>query len=97
MTGTASPAPGVNPAAVQGKIIYYLDAQPPATPGQSGIPSGGEFAITSETSHTFTNVPTGAHTFYVQLVDNNGNVLTPPATAQIQTFQIQFTGGFGQQ
>ncbi len=96
-TGTASPAPGASSAAAQGKIIYYMDVTPPSTPGQSGSPASGNFHVTNATSFTFTDVPIGIHTFYVQLVDNNGNVLSTPAMAQIQTFQIQFTGGFGQQ
>ena len=90
----ASPTPG---GEIQGRIIYYLDVEPPTTPGQPATTAEGTFQISDSTSFTWENVPTGTHVFYVQLVDENNMPLSEPVVAQSQIFVIEFTGGLGMQ
>ncbi|QNT75385.1 hypothetical protein [Dehalogenimonas etheniformans] len=40
-------------------FIFYLDVQPPTTPGQPSIPPFGVWAHVSGTTYTFTGVAAG--------------------------------------
>ncbi|MBI3930705.1 MAG: hypothetical protein HY325_01635, partial [Chloroflexi bacterium] len=77
------PKLGQSSAAGEGHIHYYLDAEPPVTPGQPAVSAPGTYAATPATSHTWENVKAGAHTFSVQLVNNNHTPLEPPVVAQV--------------
>jgi len=70
-------------AAGEGHIHYYLDAEPPTTPGQPAVSAPGTYAATPELSHTWQDVAPGSHTLAVQLVNNNHTPLEPPVVAQV--------------
>jgi outer membrane protein assembly factor BamB len=82
----------------EGHIHYFMDVQPPTTPGQPAIPPADSvWAATADTSYTFNNVPDGIHTFYVELVNNDHTPLEPPVVSQVQVYAITYTGGLGGQ
>jgi outer membrane protein assembly factor BamB len=88
---------GSTNVAGQGHIHYFLDVQPPTTQGQPAVTTAGTYAATAATSYTWTNVPTGIHTFYVELVNNDHTPLANPVIAQIQVYLITYSGGLGGQ
>ncbi len=68
----------------QGHAHYYLDVQPPTTPGQPAIPPAGSiWAPTASPMFFFDNVSAGTHTVYVQLVNNDHTPLSPNVQAQV--------------
>jgi plastocyanin len=67
----------------EGHIHYFLDVDPPTTPGQPAITAGGTYAATADTSYTWHNVGSGQHKFSVELVNNNHTPLVPPVVASI--------------
>jgi len=62
-----------------GHIIFYLDVTPPLKKGESALTSNGTYFVTSNTVHIWNNLPAGAHTFWVQLVNNDNTPLEPAA------------------
>ncbi len=64
----------------QGHIVYYMDVEPPIAAGQTALTGQGTFFSTTDTSHTWTNVPPGVHTFSAQLVTNIDTPLSLPPT-----------------
>ena len=68
----------------EGHIYYYMDVDPPTTPGDTAATDRGSHFATSDTSYTWTDVPQGTHTFAVQLVNNDHTVLDPAATDTIE-------------
>ena len=74
-----------------------MDVIPPSDPTKPAVPASGVWARVSGTTYTFTNVPTGLHTFYVQLVNNDHTPLAPNITYSIQVYVINYTGGLGGQ
>ena len=77
----------------EGHLRFFMDVQPPTGSTQ---PSG-TWADVAGTSYTFTNVPVGLHTFYVQLVTNDGKPLSANVVDKIQIYVITYTGGLGGQ
>lgn len=77
----------------EGHIHYYMDVDPPTTPGESAITEPGTYFATSDTSYTWTNVSAGTHTFSVQLVNNDHTVIDPAAT---DTIEVTVEGSEGQ-
>ena len=67
----------------EGHLVYYMDAQPPLEQGNSALTPEGTYAVTTETSRTWLNVPPGTHTFWVQLVNNDDTPLEPPAAVRV--------------
>ena len=65
-------------AANEGHAIYYLDANPPTTPGESAFTENGTYVESTATQYTWTNVQPGQHTFSLQLVNNDGTPLFGP-------------------
>lgn len=63
-----------------GHIIYYLDVTPPLKKGESALTAEGTYFITRETVHVWENLPAGAHTFAVQLVNNDNTPLEPASS-----------------
>ena len=61
----------------EGHIIFYLDVAPPLKKGESALTAEGTYFITTDTAHIWQNVPAGAHTFWVQLVNNDNTPLEP--------------------
>ncbi|MDD1646452.1 MAG: DUF4399 domain-containing protein, partial [Methanomicrobiales archaeon] len=70
----------------EGHVHYYMDVSPlPSDPAKPAIPADANavWAHEAATSHTFTNVPPGTHTFSVQLANNDHTPVTPLATASV--------------
>lgn len=70
-------------AAGEGHVHFYLDQDPPTTPGQPAVTAEGTYHATATTSHTWEDVPAGTHTFAVQLVNNDHTPLDPPVVAEV--------------
>ncbi|MDP3879001.1 MAG: DUF4399 domain-containing protein, partial [Dehalococcoidales bacterium] len=70
-------------AAGEGHVHYYLDAEPPVTPGQPAVTAPGTYAASAERSHTWQNVTPGSHTLAAQLVNNDHTPLEPPVVAEV--------------
>jgi hypothetical protein len=66
-----------------GHIVYYMDVAPPMVQDESALPAEGAYAESIDTSHTWTNVPPGEHTFWVQLVNSDGTPLQPPQAVRV--------------
>ncbi len=88
----------------EGHIHYYMNADPPTTPGAPAVSEPGTYAATPELSHTWQNVPAGTHTFAVQLVNNDHTPLEPPVTAimsvdvvadDVESVTIELSAQFG--
>ncbi|MFH1638813.1 MAG: hypothetical protein ABIB93_00615 [Chloroflexota bacterium] len=60
-----------------GKIIYYLDVDPPTTAGQSAKTATGSVVSTNRDS-SWESVSAGEHTFSAQLVNADETPLSPP-------------------
>jgi hypothetical protein len=67
----------------QGHIHYYLDVDPPTTPGAPAVTTAGTYKSTPEPFVVWENVPAGTHTFSTQLVNNNHTPLEPPVMAKV--------------
>jgi len=67
----------------EGHINYFMDVDPPITPGQPAVTAPGTYVATTDTSYTWPNVPAGNHTFSVELVNNDHTPLTPPVIASV--------------
>ena len=76
----------------QGHIHYFMDITPPTTPGQPAIPANGSWAHTAATSYTFNNVPSGQHTFSVELVNNDHTPLNPPVVTSVDVLVMAEIG-----
>ncbi len=63
-----------------GHIIYYMDTSVPTYYAHSAISKAGTYAISNETTHTWTGVSPGEHVFTVQLVYNDNTPLPIPVT-----------------
>lgn len=73
-------------AAVEGEghVHFYLDAEDiPTAPGEPAVTEEGTYHASATTSHTWTGVEPGEHTFGVQLVNNDHTPLEPPVTAEV--------------
>ena len=66
----------------EGHIIFYLDVTPPLKKGESALTAEGTYFITKDTVHVWENVPAGAHTFTVQLVNNDNTPLEPASAVR---------------
>ena len=85
--------PGGGPAFEDaGNIIYYMDLEPLTAPDvQANMTLSGEegaFAVSTNTSHTFTNVKPGTHTFSVELVHPDNTPFDPPAVDIIEMVAV---------
>ncbi len=76
-------APGQSGQAPFGHLVYYLDAIPPTTAGQSALTQPNTFITTTSKTHTWQNVTPGPHVFWVQLVTTTGTPLSPAVLANI--------------
>lgn len=74
---------GQQNVAGEGHIVYYKDVTPPMEQGKSALSADGTYAISTDTSHTWNNVPPGTHTFWVQLVNNDNTPLEPQAAVRV--------------
>jgi uncharacterized surface protein with fasciclin (FAS1) repeats len=64
----------------QGHLHFYRDVRVPTTPGQPAVIPNDTmlWALTANTTYTWTNLTPGAHNFSVQLVNNDHTPLSPP-------------------
>jgi hypothetical protein len=67
----------------QGHIIYYLDTAVPTYYAHSAFSKAGTFALSSERSFTWSNIPPGQHTFSAQLVNHDSTPLPAPVVASV--------------
>jgi hypothetical protein len=67
----------------EGHIVYYMDVMPPLEQGKNALTTDGTYAVSTETSHTWSNVPPGMHTFWVQLVNNDNTPIEPQAAVRV--------------
>ncbi len=68
----------------EGHLVYYLDVQPPTTPGKPALTAPGTYAVSTDTSYLWSSAFIGAHTLSVQLVNNDNTPLSLPVTASIK-------------
>ena len=66
-----------------GNIIYYMDTSVPTYYDHSATSKAGTYAVSGETSHTFSGVTPGEHTFSVQLVKANNTPLPVPVVDKL--------------
>ena len=71
----------------QGKFIYYMDVSVPVYYAHSVVSKAGTYAISKETTYTWTDVTPGEHKFSIQLVDKNNSPLPSPVFDSI-TIQV---------
>ncbi len=67
----------------EGHIHYYLNAEAPTTSGEPAVTEPGTYAVTTDLSYTWEDVPPGSHTLAVQLVNNDHTPLDPPVVAMV--------------
>ncbi|MFW6150969.1 MAG: plastocyanin/azurin family copper-binding protein [Chloroflexota bacterium] len=75
---------GEEPVAGEGHVHFYMDVEIPTSPGEPAVTGEGTYAVSTENSHTWTDVSPGQHTFSVQLVNNNHSPLEPPVVDSVQ-------------
>ena len=63
----------------EGHLHYYLDAVVPTNASAPAIPETGGYAISTNTSYTWEDVPSGEHNLSVQLVNNDHTPVIPLA------------------
>ncbi len=80
-------------AAGEGHIHYYMDVDPPTTPGQPAVTTEDTYAATADIYHTWADVSPGLHTFGVQLVNNDHTPLNDPVAAEVT---VTLSGDLGQ-
>lgn len=68
----------------EGHIHYFMDVNPPITPGKPATTAPGTYVATTDTSHVWNNVVGGKHTFSVELVNNDHTPLSPPVVAEVE-------------
>jgi hypothetical protein len=66
----------------KGHVIYYLDATAPLKLGTPATTAPGTFAVSTETSYTWSDVSPGQHTFTVELVNNDNTPLDQPVAVR---------------
>jgi hypothetical protein len=74
---------GEPPVEGEGHVHFYLDAEPPTTPGQPAVTEEGTYHAEATTEHTWEDVAPGTHTFSVQLVNNDHTPLEPAVVARV--------------
>ena len=80
-------------AAGEGHIHYYLDVDPPTTPGQPAVTADDTYAATIDIYHTWVDVSPGLHTLGAQLVNNDHTPLNDPVAAEVT---VTLSGDLGQ-
>jgi hypothetical protein len=76
---------GLAPESGEGHVHYYIDVDEiPTTPGQPAVTADETtYHAEATTSYTWQGVRPGAHTFGVQLVNNDHTPLEPPVTDEV--------------
>ena len=67
----------------EGHIIYYLNVQPPTTPGEPAVTAPGTYAASAAMSYVWTDMAEGVYTFSVELVNNDNTPLVPPVVSSV--------------
>jgi len=76
----------------EGHIHYFIDADPPTTPGKPAVTNPGTYAATSATSYTWYDIVAGSHKLSAELVNNDHTPLVPPV---VDSITVTVTGGGG--
>ncbi|HEX7475420.1 MAG TPA: cupredoxin domain-containing protein [Dehalococcoidales bacterium] len=76
----------------EGHIHYFMDVDPPTTPGQPAVTTPGTYVATADASYTWANVGGGQHKFSVELVNNDHTPLNPPVSQSISMLVIPEIG-----
>ncbi|HMA05654.1 MAG TPA: hypothetical protein VKO45_06980 [Methanomicrobiales archaeon] len=90
------PSYGQPAVAGEGHFHYYMDLPVPLVEKKVGVTPPGSFVPTTDTSHTFTNVPAGTHNFSVELATNDHSPFPQPIFATVTvtvTGQLPVTTG----
>jgi plastocyanin len=74
---------GQSNVAGEGHLHYFYDVTAPTTPNQPATTTPGTYVATTDTTHTWTNIPNGMHTFSVELVNNDHTPLNPPVVQSV--------------
>lgn len=74
---------GEDPVTGEGHIHYYMDVDVPTDQGEPAVTAEGTYAVSTEETHTWSNVTPGTHTFAVQLVANDHTPLEIPVVDQV--------------
>jgi plastocyanin len=72
----------------EGHIHYYIDVEPPTTPGELAVTEPGTYDGTIETSYTWEKVTEGTHTLAVQLVNNDHTPLEPAVVDEVAVMVV---------
>ena len=63
---TLVPSYGQDYVSGEGHLHYYMDLPVPVSDQRAAVTPPGRFVPTTDTSHTFVNVPAGSHNFSVE-------------------------------
>jgi hypothetical protein len=74
----------INDGSGQSHLHYYIDRAPSIIQGEPAISQPGTYFSTTATTHTWEHVPTGRHTFSVELVNADDTPHNPVVSDQIQ-------------
>jgi hypothetical protein len=74
---------GQNPTSGEGHVLYFMDVIPPTYPGTPATTDTGTYAATAATSYAWHNVPSGVHTFYIEMVNDDDTPLSPAVVATV--------------
>jgi hypothetical protein len=83
------PSYGQAYVAGEGHLHYYMDLPVPVTEERAPVTPLGRFVPSSDTSHTFANVPAGSHNFSVELANNDHSPFPQPI---FRTVTVRVTG-----
>jgi len=83
------PAYGQPYVAGEGHLHYFMDLPVPVTDQRVAVTPPGSFVPTTDTSHTFVNVPAGVHNFSVELANNDHSPFPYPI---FRTVTVRVTG-----
>ena len=77
------PGGGTPPTLSSGHLVYYLDVAAPRIAGQTATTAEGTYVVSTSTTHVWSGVSPGPHTFTVQLVNSDDMPLAPPAIVRV--------------
>ena len=83
------PAYGQPYVAGEGHLHYFMDLPVPVSDQRVAVTPPGSFVPTTDTSHTFVNVPAGVHNFSVELANNDHSPFPNPV---FRTVTVRVTG-----
>ena len=73
----------------EGHLHYFMDLPVPVSDQRAAVTPPGRFVPSTDTSHTFVNVPAGIHNFSVELANNDHSPFPQPI---FRTVTVRVTG-----